>query len=83
MSEGDTLTYFAEAPSTSGSYQFGPIEVSTDGGDTWEAVPGTIRSNYVAGTGVAMGTAAGAVGVLGSQRERLKERLGNLLGREE
>jgi hypothetical protein len=82
-SEGDTRTYFVEAPSESGTYQFGPVEVSPDGGDTWQAVPGTIRSNYVAGTGVALGTAAGAVGVLGSQRERLHGRLSGWFGREE
>jgi hypothetical protein len=81
--EGDGLTYFAEAPAESGAYQFGPVEVSADGGETWHAVPGTVRSNFVAGTGLTLGSTAGAVGVLGHQRDRVRERLGSLLGSEE
>jgi len=48
-----TLTYFAKSPSTansSGPDEFGPVEVSLDGGDTWLTVAGTGDTNLVVGT---------------------------------
>lgn len=78
LSVGEGRTYFADVPDATGSYTLGPVEVSPDG-ETWYAVPGTLRTNQVVGSDLTVGTALGAVGVLGSQRERFRERLGGLL----
>lgn len=63
LAEG-TRTYFAEAPTGSeatGTYTFGPVEVSADGGETWTAVPGTTEDNQVVGqsTNLTLGAVAG------------------------
>ena len=47
-----TRTLFVEAPSgtgASGSYVFGPVGYSADGGETWEPVADTTESNVVGG----------------------------------
>lgn len=49
-----TRTLFVQAPAgagATGSYTFGPFEYSTDGGETWEPVPDTDSTEYVAGIG--------------------------------
>ncbi|WP_255195962.1 LVIVD repeat-containing protein [Halorarius litoreus] len=79
---GDGFTYFAEAPASSGSFTFGPVEVSPDG-ETWHAVPGTIRSNVVLGQSTSLGTAAGAAGIAAHQRDRIVDSVGDVLGRDE
>ncbi|WP_143423214.1 LVIVD repeat-containing protein [Halegenticoccus soli] len=63
---GDTLTYFAEAPSgfdASRRYTFGPVEYSLDGGETWTPAPETTEENVVLG---ANSGALGAVGIAGT-----------------
>jgi hypothetical protein len=87
-SAGDSRRYFAEAPDATGTYTFGPVEVSDDGGERWHAVPGTTRTVAVVGLGMAgqgltLGAAAGAVGALGSQRDRLGARVRGALGDDE
>ncbi|WP_227380127.1 S8 family serine peptidase [Haladaptatus halobius] len=49
-----SYTYFAEAPSQTGDYEFGPVEVTTDVDKTrsdrqWIAVSGTSETNAVVG----------------------------------
>ncbi|WP_227380579.1 S8 family serine peptidase [Haladaptatus halobius] len=49
-----SYTYFAEAPSETGDYEFGPVEVTTDVYKTrsdreWVAVSGTAETNAVVG----------------------------------
>ena len=63
----------------------GPAEVSTDGGETWRAVPGTLETNFVVGqsTNLLFGTAAATVGVAAHQRDRIADRARELFGREE
>ncbi len=80
---GDSLSYFVEAPAESGAYTFGPVEVSPDGGDTWYAVPGTIRSNVVAGANTNLAAGAAAAGVAAHQRDRIRDRVARLLDRGE
>lgn len=52
---GETeFDYFVEAPtendpSNTGSYTFGPVDVSTDGGETWETLADSEESNSVVG----------------------------------
>lgn len=52
--EGDSVSYFAEAPSgaeATGQYSFGPVEFSHDGGDTWVTLADTAETNTVVGAG--------------------------------
>lgn len=57
LAASPSFTYFAEAPegtTATGSYEFGPVEVSTDPeagnrDDAWVAVSGTASTEYVAG----------------------------------
>jgi len=44
-----SFTYFAEAPDSPGSYEFGPIEVSPPDKDGYFPVQGTVETNFVAG----------------------------------
>lgn len=89
--EGDYFTYFASAPSgidATDVYRFGPVEVSTDEGRSWEAVAGTISTDVVVGqststssstSDLTLGTAVGAIGAAYHQREALRERIqGNI-----
>lgn len=48
LAEGDSLTYFAEAPDSTGQYTFGPLEYSA-GGDLWATASGTTARNTVVG----------------------------------
>ncbi len=84
-SQGDTLSYFADVGEESDGATVGPVEVSTDGGDTWRAVPGTLETNFVVGqsTNFVFGTAAATVGLAAHQRDRIADRARDLLGREE
>lgn len=45
-----SYTYLVEAPDSTGSYEFGPIEVNPTVRDGWIDVDGTTETNYVAGT---------------------------------
>lgn len=85
LAEGSSASYFAEAPSESGSYTFGPIEVSADGGDSWHPIAGTTDTAYVLGKSseLSVGTAVGAGGLAAHQRDRIAEWAGDLLGRDE
>jgi hypothetical protein len=77
---GDSFTYFADVGG-SGASTVGPVQVSADGGDSWTTLGESAESVYVlGGGGLTLGAAAGAAGVLGSQRERLGERVRDLLG---
>lgn len=53
-----TLTYFVEAPKEApgetGTYTFGPVEVSTDGGLTWQALPDSKEVNAVVGVSTSL-----------------------------
>ena len=62
-----------------------PAEVSTDGAETWRAVPGTLETNFVVGqsTNLLFGTAAATVGVAAHRRDRLADRARELLDRED
>lgn len=42
-----SFRYFLRTPGETGSYEFGPVEVSRDGGDSWVAVAGTSETTYV------------------------------------
>ena len=44
-----TRTLFVEAPDSTGSYTFGPVEYSADGGVSWEPVADSTTSNSVVG----------------------------------
>jgi hypothetical protein len=82
--DDETRTYFAEPPDESGSYSFGPIEVSDDGGATWHTIAGSTDTNFVVGADqndAALGT-IGAFGLLAHQRDRLRETAGSMLDRE-
>ena len=66
----------------------GPVEVSADGGRTWEAVSGTRTVDAAGGaldarSALTTGTAAGTIGMAYRQRERLRERLSDVLDRSE
>jgi hypothetical protein len=78
-----SLRYFAEAPDEGGSGTFGPVQASADGGDSWVTLSDTSRTVYVVGqpNGLVLGTAAGAVGALAHQRDRVRDRLADLTGR--
>lgn len=84
-SQGDTLSYFADVGEESDGATVGPAEVSTDGGETWRAVPGTLETNLVVGqsTNLLFGTAAATTGVAAHQRDRIADRGRELFGREE
>ncbi|WP_254837949.1 LVIVD repeat-containing protein [Natronomonas marina] len=84
-SGGDTLSYFADVGGGSDAARVGPVEVSTDGGETWQALPGTFDTNFVVGapTNLVAGTAAATVGMAAHQRDRIVEGARDLLGREE
>lgn len=45
----DRRTYFVEAPEESGSYRFGPLEYSPDGGTTWRRLNGVVADSNVLG----------------------------------
>lgn len=90
---GDTRQYLVESPGSfgdTGSYTFGPVEFSDDGGRTWHALSGTIESANVLGfdptgsdSSMTAGTAALATGFTYAQRERLREGMADLFGDEE
>ena len=85
-SQGDTLTYFADVGGETDGATVGPTEISTDGGETWRALPGTLETNVVVGqssNALLLGTAAGAVGAMTHQRDRLTDRVRDLLNRGE
>ena len=84
-SQGDTLSYFADVGEESNGATVGPVEVSTDGGDTWRAVPGTLETNFVIGqsTNLLFGTAAATAGMAAYQRDRLADRARDLLDRKD
>jgi hypothetical protein len=82
LGTGGTGTYFAEAPTESGSYTFGPVEISSDGGATWHTLGSTSKTVFVVGQSTAIGSAALAVGAVGGQRDHIRSRLAELLGRE-
>jgi subtilisin family serine protease len=51
--EAVDASYFAEAPDAadlSNAYTFGPVQVSSDGGETWVQLSGTSDTNVVVGT---------------------------------
>ena len=76
-----SLTYFAEAPDETGSYTFGPVEVSADGGKTWHTLADTTDTNFVVGQSTnlaAGGLAVGTAGALSSKREALVDRMTEL-----
>ena len=50
-SDAHTATYFVEAPTSTGDYQFGPCEVRAPQATEWESVPDTSESNDVVGVG--------------------------------
>ena len=81
LGESESLTYFAEAPSETGSYTFGPVEVSADGGKTWHTLADTTDTAVVAGQSTnlaAGGLAVGTAGALSSKREALVDRVTEL-----
>ena len=82
-SAGDSLRYFAEAPDEGGNGSFGPVQASADGGDSWVTLADSSRTVYVVGqpNGLVLGTAAGAVGALAHQRDRVRDGLADLTGR--
>jgi hypothetical protein len=45
--ESQSFRYFLRTPEETGAYEFGPVEVSTDGGASWVAVDGTSARKYV------------------------------------
>lgn len=47
--EDDSRTYFVESPEESGSYRFGPLEYSPDGGTTWRRLNGVVTDSHVLG----------------------------------
>lgn len=83
IASGETGTYFAEAPASTGTYTFGPVQVSADDGTTWYTVPGTTKTVFVAGQSTAIGSAALAIGAVGNQRDRIVDAANDLLDREE
>ena len=85
VGEGDTLSYFADVGMDTDGATVGPVEVSTDGGDTWRALAGTLETNFVLGasTNLVFGTAAATAGMAAYQRDRLADRTRDLLDRED
>jgi hypothetical protein len=80
FSEGDSFRYFAAAGG-SGPGSFGPVHVSADGGESWTTVEDSTASVYTVGAGgLTLGAAAGAAGALAHQRDRLGDRVRDLLG---
>jgi len=82
-SQGETLSYFADVGGETDEATVGPVEISTDGGESWRALAGTLETNVVVGapTNAVLGSAA--VGMAAHQRDRLAERARDLLDREE
>ena len=81
LGESESLTYFAEAPSETGSYTFGPVEVSADGGKTWHALADTTDTAVVVGQSTALGAggvAVGSAGALSKKREAIVDRVTEL-----
>ena len=86
LGESESLTYFAEAPGETGSYTFGPVEVSADGGKTWHTLADTTDTAVVVGQSTnlaAGGLAVGTAGALSSKRDAITERLSELRSGEE
>jgi hypothetical protein len=55
--------------------------VSADGGESWTTVEDSTASVYTVGTGgLTLGAAGGAAGALAHQRDRLGDRVRDLLG---
>lgn len=46
-----SVTYFVEAPTSSGRYEFGPVDVRVPRATVWEPVDGTGDANQVVGAG--------------------------------
>ena len=81
LGESESLTYFAEAPGETGSYTFGPVEVSADGGKTWHTLADTTDTAVVVGQSTnlaAGGLAVGTAGALSKKREALVDRVTEL-----
>jgi len=86
LSTGESVAYFAQAPDESGSYTFGPVEVSADDGKTWHTLTDTTDTALVAGQSTeiaAAGLGAGTVGALSRKRDRIEERFSALTSRED
>lgn len=49
-----TRTYLGRAPDETGSYLFGPVEYSVDGGETWTKRNGAVETNVVVGVSTAL-----------------------------
>jgi hypothetical protein len=80
FSAGDSFRYFASAGG-SGPGRFGPVHVSADGGESWTTVEDSTASVYTVGAGgLTLGAAGGAAGALAHQRDRLGDRVRDLLG---
>ncbi len=83
VSAGETVSYFVDVGSSSGTTSAGPTRVSADAGDTWLTVPGTTDTSVVVGRSTAVGAGGAAVGsasALSSKREALVERVTELRG---
>ena len=79
LDESESLTYFAEAPDETGSYTFGPVEVSADGGKTWHTLADTTDTAVVVGQSTAAGgVAVGSAGALSKKREAIVDRVAEL-----
>ncbi|WP_254822476.1 hypothetical protein [Haloglomus halophilum] len=79
QSGDDAMRYFADAGGSGGG-SFGPMQVSDDGGETWHTLAGSSQSVYTLGGGLTLGAAGGAAGALAHQRDRLGDRVRDLLG---
>ena len=77
----ETRNYFASAPESTGTYTFGPSQVSPDGGDTWYTIPDTESTVFVVGQSTAIGAggvAVGSAGALSKKREAIVDRVADL-----
>jgi hypothetical protein len=86
VAAGESVSYFVDVGSSTGSYGPGPTRVSADGGDTWLTVPDTTDTALVAGQSTTVGAggvAVGSAGALSKKREALVETLRDLRSSEE
>ena len=81
FADNESRTYFVTAPDSTGSYSFGPVEVSDDGGTTWYELAETAETEIVIGQSTALGAggvAVGSAGALSKKREALVDRVTEL-----